>query len=209
MGPKLHHRTWLKEVLVSILDQSSLPDEIVLVNDGGESLDWYRSEIFTVHYNNPCNLGVVASLNIGVAIATHELVLLGCADDRLLPNCVERCWQAWNKYQEPLAYYYLGVEYSDGRVQNTACGAAMVTKQLWHYTGGFPAQAAVGAADHIFLSQLIAGSRDGYSKAQILRVSDELTYWYRVHDNIETSKNIWPAIDAVRDRLTSEWRPRE
>lgn len=184
-----------------------MPDEVIIINDGGEDLVVRRNGVLV--YSNPCNLGVVASLNIGVARAANNLVLLGCADDRLLPNCIEQCWKAWQRYQEPLAYYYLGVEYSDGRVQNTACGAAMVTKQLWKYTGGFPAQAAVGAADHIFLSCLIAGSRDGYSKAQILRVSDELTYWYRVHDKTETSTaNIWPAIDAVRDRLTAEWRPR-
>lgn len=217
VGPKPHHREWLEETIRSIADQRTPPSELILVNDGGE-LD--SSSILRENkilrrtteiwfYDNPCNLGVVASLNIGVAVAKNDHVLLGCADDRFLPECVEKCWGAWERWQEPLGYYYLGVRYSDGREQNCACGAAMVTKSLWRYTGGFPPQASVGAADHIFLSMLIAGDREGYSKAKIIRVSDEVLYWYRVHDKIETSKNIWPAIEAVRDRLTLEWRPIE
>lgn len=215
VGPLPHHREWLAESIESVMKQDVLPDELVIVDDGSEDKINHSDvrsligpSIAITVYQNPCNLGVVASLNIGVAIAMHDLVVLSCADDILLPNCIDMCWQAWIRYNEPLAYYYLGVQYSDGREQNVACGAAMVTKQLWRYTGGFPVQASVGAADHIFLSQLIAGSRDGYSKAKILRVSDDLTYWYRVHDKIETTKNIWPAIEVVRDRLTSEWRPR-
>ncbi len=201
----------MTETWESIRSQSLLPDEVVFVNDGGYKLiiDDDITGVDCGYWDNPWNLGVVASLNIGVAVAKNELVLLGCTDDLFLPNCVQRCADAWEREKEPLAYYYLGVRYSDGREQNCACGAAMVTKELWRYTGGFPPQASVGAADHIFLSCLMAGARDGYSKAQIIRVSDELTYWYRVHDKTETSTtNIWPAIEAVRDRLTSEWRPR-
>lgn len=204
------------ETWESIAIQSLLPSEVIFVDDGGAELEEYIQDnlrhidgVNVLVEHNACNLGVVASLNIGVAISKHALVLLGCTDDLFLPNCVQRCADAWEEYQNPLAYYYLGVKYSDGREQNCACGAAMVTKELWRYTGGFPPQAAVGAADHIFLSCLMAGARDGYSKAQIIRVSDELTYWYRVHGKTETSTtNIWPAIEAVRDRLTAEWRPR-
>ena len=196
----------------SIYSQNVLPEEVIYIEDGGRPHNTETEYMGSGRVGmkvciNPCNLGVVASLNIGVWWAHNDLVLLGCADDRLLPNCVERCWEAWEKYQYDLGYYYLGVQYSTGEEQNVACGAAMVTKQLWHYTGGFPPQAAVGAADHIFLSALIAGSRDGYSKAKILRVSDEVTYWYRQHEGTETRRNIWPAIEAVRDWHTVNWRP--
>lgn len=217
VGPKPHHREWLGEAIESVGEQTYPPDELVIVVDGGEInelevVQMIRRSISTQTafkiYHNPCNLGVVASLNVGVAVSRNDLVLLGCADDRFLSRCVEGCWGAWERYSYPLGYYYLGVQYSDGREQNVACGAAMVTKSLWEYTGGFPPQASVGAADHIFLSMLIAGDRDGYSKAKILQVSEEVLYWYRVHDKIETSNNIWPAIEAVRDRLTNEWRPR-
>lgn len=218
VGPLPHHREWLHESIESVVNQSELPDELIIIDDGSRD-GIYQSDIRRILgrrgqsiaiavYQNPWNLGVVASLNIGVAIAKHDHVILSCADDVLLPECIELCWKAWERERELLGYYYLGVKYSDGREQNVACGAAMVTKDLWRYTGGFPPQASVGAADHIYLSQLIAGSNLGYSQAKIIRVSDRLTYWYRVHDNIETTKNIWPAIEAVKSRLTDEWRPR-
>lgn len=204
--------------MVSIAQQTVQPREVILISDGAPGEDFYleRKVLREARYlnairiwNNPWRVGPAAGMNFGVSLADSSLVIMACADDRLLPACVERCWQAWERHQNPLGYYYLGVQYSDGKEQNVACGAAMVTKDLWEYTGGFPPQCAVGAADHIFLSALIAGSRDGYSKAQILRVSDEVTYWYRMHDNTETSKNIWPAVDAVRDWFTVNWRPRE
>lgn len=215
VGPKPHHREWLEEALISVHEQSELPDELILINDGGPPVHGYTpvtaalmmQGVTVVVHDNPCNLGVTASLNTGVAIASNDLILLGCADDRFLPNCVQLCWRAWERYCYPLAYYYLGVKYSTGEEQNVACGAAMVTKALWGYTGGFPPQCAVGAADHIFLSALIAGSRDGYSAAKILQVDRELTYWYRQHEGTETRRNIWPAIDAVRDWFTVNWRP--
>lgn len=196
-------------MITSIVTQTVLPDEVVIVDDGGGDLysTTLAGDIPVVVARNPCNLGVVSSLNIGVAKSKNDLVLLGCADDVLLPVCIEECLKAWEKYKYDLGYYYLGVKYSTGQEQNTACGAAMITKALWKYTGGFPPQCAVGAADHIFLSALIAGSRDGYSDARIIRVSDTLTYWYRQHEGTETRRNIWPAIDAVRDWFTVNWRP--
>lgn len=216
VGPKDVHQRWLPEMLTSIAKQTLLPEEVILISDGGDlnKVPWgqlMRSEGYTGVvriWQNPWNVGPAASMNFGVALAQHDLVLMACADDRLLPRCVELCWEAWSRYQFPLGYYYLGVRYSNDTEQNVACGAAMVTKTLWAYTGGFPVQCSVGAADHIFLSALIAGSRDGYSEAQILRVSDEVTYWYRQHDETETSKNIWPAVEAVRDWFTVTWRPR-
>lgn len=194
----------------SIWSQIIPPSEVLLINDGGPRLDSTESYRIPIRvYENPCNLGVVASLNIGVAKASNDLILLGCADDELLKNCILECWTAWEVHKYDLGYYYLGVKYSTGEEQNCACGAAMVTKKLWRYTGGFPPQCAVGAADHIFLSALIAGSRDGYSDARIIQVSKDLTYWYRQHEGTETRRNIWPAIDAVRDWHTVNWRPND
>lgn len=216
VGPKPSHEKWLAEMLGSIADQTVEPYEVIIVSDGTmrDRHPWYdimRDKSYQGDvriWNNPWNVGPSDCMNFGVGLANNELVLMACADDKLMPRCIELCWDAWQKYNNPLGYYYLGVQYSGGEQQNTACGAAMVTKALWQYTGGFPPHCAVGAADHIFLSAMIAGSRDGYSKAQILRVSDELTYWYRQHDDTETSRNVWPAIEAVRDWFTSAWRPR-
>lgn len=215
VGPKPHHREHLGEMLESISAQRTLPDEVIVMNDGGPSVlpelihHMPIGAIHTWEYQQPWNLGMVAGWNCGVGLARNELVLLVGADDKLYGDCIDECYRAWLREQEPLGYYYLGVQYSDGREQNTACNAAMVTKALWRHTGGFPAQSAVGAPDHIFLSMLLCASRDGRTTAKILRVCDDMLYWYRVGENTETTKNIWPAITAVMDYLHVNWRPQD
>jgi glycosyltransferase involved in cell wall biosynthesis len=216
VGPKPHHREYLGEMLASIEQQSYLPSEIILVNDGGPSMDlvtWIfgslAGRVLIREYIQPWNVGMVACWNCGVGLARNELVLLVGADDRLYGDCIDECYKAWQREQEPLGYYYLGVKYSDGREQNTACNAAMVTKALWKHTGGFPPQSAVGAPDHIFLSMLLAASNKGLTTAKILRVCDDMLYWYRVGENTETTKNIWPAIEAVKDYVHTYWVPQD
>lgn len=216
VGPKPHHREYLSEMLASISVQSLAPDEVILVNDGGEPiLTWWQgitpvSEKTTIReYHQPWNVGMVACWNCGVGLARNELVLLVGADDTLYGDCVEECYKAFQREQEVLGYYYLGVKYSDGREQNTACNAAMVTKTLWKHTGGFPPQSAVGAPDHIFLSMLLCASRDGRTQAKIIRVCDDMLYWYRVGEHSETTRNIWPAIEAVKDWVHVNWQPQD
>lgn len=212
VGPKPHHREYLGEMMESILKQKYLPDEVIFVNDGGPTLNHFASVMIGMkawEYQQPWNVGMVACWNCGVGLARNELVLLVGADDRLYGDCIDECYKAWNREQEPLGYYYLGVKYSDGREQNTACNAAMVTKTLWKHTGGFPPQSAVGAPDHIFLSMLLCASRDGRTPARIIRVCDDMLYWYRVGEQTETTKNIWPAITAVMDYMHVNWRPQD
>lgn len=216
VGPHPRHRRFLPEMIASIENQTFTPESVIFIDDGGGSIPGTfpleGAIVGTTNskvYRNPWNLGVSASMNIGVGISPTELVIMACADDKLLPRCIEVCWDSWKKEQNPLGYYYLGVQYSDGDQQNTACGAAMVTKTLWRYTGGFPSQCSVGAADHIFLSMILGGSNREVSEAKILRVSDEVVYWYRRETNETTSKNIWPAIEAVKSVYTETWVPHD
>lgn len=213
VGPLPHHREFLLEMITSINEQKVAPNEVIVINDGGPPIGSYLDTdwpMFRIReYIQPWNLGMVAAWNCGVGLASNELVLLVGADDRLYGDCVDECYKAWLREQEPLGYYYLGVQYSDGREQNTACNAAMVTKALWRHTGGFPAQSAVGAPDHIFLSMLLCASKDGRTTAKILRVCDDMIYWYRVGEHTETTKNIWPAITAVMDYLHVNWQPKD
>lgn len=211
VGPKPHHREYLGEMLNSIGMQRYLPSEVLIVNDGGPALGILGNPIDLVvrEHINAWNLGMVASWNLGVGMSQNDLVLLTGADDMLYGDCIWECWRAWEREKDPYGYYYLGVKYSDGREQNTPCNAAMVTKTLWRHTGGIPAQCAVGAPDHIFLSMLLAHSKAGTCKARILRVCDDMLYWYRVGDKTETTRNIWPAIEAVKDWLHTNWVPQD
>jgi hypothetical protein len=189
------------------------PAEVVVVDDGGGTFDGTaRLENVTFQtvptrlVRNRWNLGVSNSMNVGIGSTAYDIMIMACADDLLLPKCVELCWNAWLREKELLGYYYFGLRYSNGEEQNVACGAAMVTRQLWKYTGGF-FNTRGGADDHVFLSALLGAAQRGVSKAKIIRVSDEIIYWYRQDSNEATSHNVWPAIEAIRDLYTSQWIP--
>lgn len=217
VGPRDYHREYLPEFVRSVEQQTMTPAEVVFIDDGGGLLEGTsRLEAPTVGtckthiIRNRWNLGVAASMNVGIGSTSYDLAIMACADDMLLPRCVELCWKAWEREKNPLGYYFFGLRYSGtGEEQNTPCGAAMVTRELWRRSGGFPPQCAVGAADHIFLHGMLLASRNDRLDVKFLRVSDEIVYWYRRHTtaNSETSRNCWPAIEAVKDWYGSKWQP--
>lgn len=212
VGPAPFHRQWLTEAIQSVEAQASASDEIVLINDGGAPLELSSHACQTQVYTFPTNIGCVGAWNTGVSIARNEHVLFLGADDRLLPGCLDGLRMAWYRSQDPLGYYFLAVDYEDGRTQNVPCQAAMVTKTLWRYTGGFPLEAALGAIDNIFVQMLLSGGERGVSRAKVYSVSPQPLYWYRPHALTETvtrSQRWFGVIAIVRDDLSAKWLPRE
>lgn len=151
---------------------------------------------------SPWRLGVAHAFNMGVAIASSELVFMLGADDRLLPNCLAECVRSYEKHGD--GFHWVGVEYSDDRPnQYVPCGAAMVTKTLWRETGGFPTQSAVGASDAALISILMR-----HMPEKLICVNKRKPqYWYRSWDESETAHaGPWQgSILEVRHRVTELW----
>jgi len=218
VGPHPSHRRWLDEALESVYPQLLPGDEVLLVDDmASDDLaadlpkpipGQGRLQII----RNPWRLGVAAAFNIGVATADNEFSLLMGSDDRLLPHCLGDVRATLEDHQfDPQrfrTYFYLGVEYSDGRLQTVPCGAAVVSRTLWRHLGGFPPESATGAQDAALLSIMIGnGNRAGV----LCPVNDARpTYWYRVHAESETAV-VGPSWQGViletRNLLTSQWVP--
>jgi hypothetical protein len=81
----------------------------------------------------------------------------------------------------------------------------MVTKGLWHKTGGFPVETAVGAPDAAFISILLAHKE---LPQPIVVDPTEPLYWYRVHGETDTAMrgDGWQGpIGVVRGLLTEQW----
>jgi len=210
VGSKPHHVRWLDEAIGSILEQARPEDRIVLLINGAQGFADLSDSRVEKH-SMPCALGLPVAFNAGIAAASTELCLLMGSDDRILPGCLEAVRQAWARHRDPLGYYYLGVEYSDGRTQNTPCHAAAVTKRLWQHTGGFAPESAVGACDTMFISALLRAKQRGQFQGNFYAVDTSPRYWWRVHPEAETSggRDVrWgPIIGQVRDLLTDIYRP--
>lgn len=217
VGPLPCHQEWLGECLESVVAQTVQPNHVVLVDDMAglpdEDESDRRGPMPLSIWRSPWHLGVAHAFNIGVALATGPLVFLLGSDDTLEPDCLERCLAEYSSVDRQhsnanLGYYYVGLRYmDDGSTQCTPCAAAMVHKDLWKATGGFPTESATGASDAALVS-IIWGRKIGFTHAV-----DEhrVLYNYRRHPGTDTaSKAAWQrVILETRDLVTREWKKPE
>lgn len=219
VGPKPSHRQWLPEAIESARSQEDdIP--IFLIDDSapGSALlvpsthpgTWAETRYVTARfgegnlwcYRPPWPLGLVGAFNAGVALATDvygAAIMMG-SDDRLLPGAIDACRQRLAERSWQDGYYWMPVEYSDGRTQRLPCHAAMVTWGFWQDTGGFPPETAIGAPDAALISMLMV-----HRAASLIEVGDGTPlYWHRVHEGQDTAGrgDLQGPILAVRDWLT-------
>ena len=196
VGPHPSNVQWLHEALESIEQQTELPGEVLLIDDGAH-LDPARYPGCRI-WATPWPSGVAHAFNYGVALASYDLVIMLGSDDRLLPDCIAVCWQFWQGIQDPRGYYAMPVVYDDGRTQLDPCNAAMVHKELWKLTGGFPVEAAIGACDTWLISKIWVGKG---TQGNLYTIGDVPLYWYRDHAATDTHVRAagWDLLVAYRD----------
>jgi glycosyltransferase involved in cell wall biosynthesis len=92
--PVFNGERFLQEAIESILQQTHRDFELLIINDG--STDRSRDIILTFDdpritlVENPGNLGLAATLNVGLGLAKHELIARQDADDLSLPERLAR-----------------------------------------------------------------------------------------------------------------------
>ena len=203
VGPAEHHQRWLGECLESVRNQIVPASEILVIDDGANLIN--IGEDVRI-WKTPWVSGPVHAINFGVALASNPLVIILGSDDLLRPWCIRDALATYQKHKDDLGYYWLDVEYADGRVQKVPSGMAMVTKQLWQHTGGYPIESTVGAPDWILLCAIDASKGKGGRLWQVQ--SHEPPYWFRLHgDQIQTTRNIkyGSVIGLVRDIIVADW----
>lgn len=219
VGPRKEHANWLEECLASIEAQTLKPHEVIFVDDMASipfqiwhSFSLRNPKIVVQHWESPWHLGVAHAFNFGVALSSEECVFLLGADDTIEPDCLEQCMKKYQETNEQIrgqSYYYVGVRYMDsGEDQSLACGAAMVTKSLWRWNGGFPVETASGASDSALISIMLANKSAG----RLIPVNESKPlYNYRRHEWTDTaSKGPWQGVILeTRGILTANWAPPE
>lgn len=209
VGPNPANKRWLQEALDSVRQQTMQPSEILFIDD---MADLKSSDYEGIAYNriwcSPWRLGVASAFNFGVALANNDLVFLMGSDDVLEPECLEKCFGAWQKNMKADAYYYTGIRYmDDGETQTVPCGYALVTKGFWRKTGGFPIESGSGAPDAAFISICLV-----HHSESLIAVADGVPLVnYRRHQESDTaSKDSWQGVILeTRDILTRNWKKPE
>jgi len=237
VGPYAWYKKYLKECLESVMAQTIMPHDIVIVDDMAnvtpEDLGplMRNGDVMTLHpegmfplvirhdtgefvkefvrvWRSPWLLGIPGCANVGIALGQTNLVFQLSCDDKLKPDCLEECWKEWERRQDPLGYYWVGVEYSTGETQALACGHAMIPKALWRHTGGWPVESAIGACDAAFISAMMTHAHGEDRMGTLYAVDDgRPLYWHREHDEQYTKhQHTGPgAILEVRKWFTDNW----
>ncbi len=213
VGPYPSCTRWLDQALWSVQRQTMPADEIILIDDmaGLKAEDYPGCTIWRA----PWRLGCADGWNIGISLARNDLVFMMASDDSMEPGCLGACWQEWQRRKNKLGYYHVTIRYCPEAgmrapkdlIQDLPCNAAMVHKELWRHTGGFPPEAGIGAPDAAFISVLLA--HDGDAGCLIPVTKGTPLYNVRVHREQDTAGRMpyQRAILDVRNVLTAGWKP--
>ncbi len=214
VGPDPIYRDYLPAAIESVVAQTVPPTELLIIDDQAHLPAWPGRGWSTEHgriierrvWSTPWLSGVAHSFNFGVALAANDLVFMLGSDDRLEPHCLEDCLAAYEANGKKPAYYWVDVQYSDGEQQRLACNAAMVHKDMWRSSGGFPVESAVGPCDTMLVSILMT---HGDAGAMYHVESATPPYWYRRHDQTysRTRGSKFGGVHGpIRDKVTELWQ---
>jgi glycosyltransferase domain-containing protein len=99
-----NHARYLPDSLSAICNQTRLPEEVIVLDDGSTDNSLDIIEAFARRYpfirvlKNETNRGLLYSINRALNEARYDFIVWAAADDRLLPNFVERNVQCLREY---------------------------------------------------------------------------------------------------------------
>jgi glycosyltransferase involved in cell wall biosynthesis len=219
--PAYNEARWIGETLESVLDQTSPPDEIIVVDDGSTDDTIAEVERFgdAVRLVRQANAGCAAAFNRGFAETSAEFVALCPADDLWEPRRLE--WQREILARNPDVDVvfgrarYFGMS-DDEYPQPVQTGvqerreftrlmfdhnvipdpAAVVRRSLHERLGGY--RHVIGEDYEFWLRALAAGARFYYDPRLVVRL--------RLHGGNLSSRalEIWETLYAARKEHAQE-----
>ena len=163
--PCYNPQVYLLEAIASARAQRGCAVEVVLINDGTDSVEGRRvledARGLTDRYVEQAKRGLAAARNVGFDAASHDWIVPLDADDRLEPHYVATCRAAIDacpgaafaytdyrvfgteNYVERLPDYNL-YQLLD---RNVLTYSALISKRDWAYAGGYDESMAHGYED--------------------------------------------------------------
>lgn len=232
VGPNPAYLEWLPECIESVLAQTHLPKEIIIVDDGANLQDtianYFNYELSpagwrgggayarssyvdmpdVLYYKTVWNVGVADAFNFGVGLSTSNLVFMLGSDDKMMPTCLEEVVKEYEK-QGIEGWYNVSSILSSGDIITVQNNNAAVTKGFFKELGGFPPSAGVGACDALLLSIIMVHYPD-----RIIKVKEGIPLVFsREHEHQDTRKNMAyfamsGVVEAIRNLETQRWEPK-
>lgn len=170
--PCYNQAQYLDEALQSVLKQTFVDWECIIVNDGSPDhteavvAKWLeKDKRFKYIYQD--NAGLSAARNAGISVAEGEFILPLDSDDYFentfieksvkiinsdntigAVSCFVRCFNNFNT--ETYKYEPLGGDINNFKFRNNACGNSLFRKDIWKLVGGYDTKMKHGYEDWEF-----------------------------------------------------------
>lgn len=193
--PCYNDGNYVEQALQSILDQTLLPKEIIIIDDGSDQLT--LDVLKTMAHPNlqiiyQENRGVCHARNRGIALAKTEFILTLDADDYFKPTFIEKALIAIQSKPDIVAVccYYkkfknkklygdvikpLGGTAVSFLVKNNGIACALFKKEIWKSVNGYDTNFDKGYEDWEFWISALKNNN-------VMYVIPEVLFFYRTKD---------------------------
>jgi glycosyltransferase involved in cell wall biosynthesis len=179
---------YIEEALDSILRQSLLPEQIIIIDDGSDPatlkvLKKLNDPLLKIVYQE--NQGVCSARNRGFEMATTEFILTLDADDYFESTFLEKAvtvLHSDSKFAGVCCHYQkhinhkliddviqpLGGRVQDFLVKNNGVGNSLIRKECWEQVGGYDVNFKNGYEDWDFWISILANGWELYVIPEVL-----------------------------------------
>lgn len=197
--PAYNVEDYITEALDSIFNQSQLPDEIIVINDGStdNTSDVIKTHPLykTINLIEIANKGQGQARNIGVSKASSDYIYFFDSDDLLVDNFVQQVKNEIIENQHPDLFFFSGESFEDSRFT----GKKSFSNYVRNFEGYFDNQ-------QDFLEVLLQGPELScspclYISRRSIWISNELEFNPFYHEDEEL---LYPLIFSASSYLVSK-----
>jgi GT2 family glycosyltransferase len=185
--PCYNYGQFVEEAIESVLDQTTLPRRIIIVNDGStdnsrEVIDRYKNNpLINIHHIK--NGGVVAAKNFGLSLVETEWTIFLDADDALEQHYLEYTLKRANDDRLDVVYTDMELFGAENQIfhaphfntltmlhRNYINNSALIKTSLLKQVHGYKQEMHDGLEDwELYVSLIEVGARPGYLPGAMMR----------------------------------------